>query len=434
MPINSSLFHDSGDVNLNLHHSKHDARYLDVAMRSFQRAIALSPNKSGRAYGLSLCLSSANQVEEAMTELRVARTTVPRQHLHPGSRAAPRKKKLRNRQLGRTRPDRMRPMKSIAALFGLVAILQQTPVRPAQQHVQKVVLNVTDNAGRFILNLKQQDFIVEENGMEQKITGFLEGSDVPVSLGILIDKSTSMRLPLYVQGKEYVPAALLAATRIGRAVVKLMKPQDEFLLMTFDEKVQVKQNFTQDRKKVEDQLEKLNEVGNATHLYDSVVNALEKMKKAKYKRRALIVITDAYDTSGKQLDDLRPRIAEQEIQVFTCGLRSVYRRSAGSDGRTAIPACSTSAFGRYRRSVDYRRPSRTSKHTNHRRTYRIRSDSGVRASRTIHPQLQHRSDRTAREPIRASTVSSSGVANPDPQRRGGSHPRSRKVGIHSCKR
>ena len=218
----------------------------------------------------------------------------------------------------------MRPMKSIAALFGLVAILQQTPVRPAQQHVQKVVLNVTDNAGRFILNLKQQDFIVEENGMEQKITGFLEGSDVPVSLGILIDKSTSMRLPLYVQGKEYVPAALLAASRIGRAVVKLMKPQDEFLLMTFDEKVQVKQNFTQDRKKVEDQLEKLNEVGNATHLYDSVVNALEKMKKAKYKRRALIVITDAYDTSGKQLDDLRPRIAEQEIQVFTCGLRSVY--------------------------------------------------------------------------------------------------------------
>jgi hypothetical protein len=48
------------------------------------------------------------------------------------------------------------------------------------------------------------------------------------------------------------------------------------------------------------------------------------MKKAKYKRRALLVITDAYDTSGKELDDLRARIAEQEIQVFTCGFRSVY--------------------------------------------------------------------------------------------------------------
>jgi len=215
-------------------------------------------------------------------------------------------------------------MKSLAILAGLVALLQQPPVQPGQPHVQKVVVNVTDTSGRFILNLRQQDFTLEENGVEQKITGFTEGSDLPISLGILVDKSTSMRLPLYVEGREYVPAALLAAGRIGRAVVKLMKPQDEFLLMTFDEKVQVKQNFTQDRKKIEDQLERLHEVGNATHLYDSIVNALEKMKKAKYKRRALIVITDAYDTSGKQLEDLRPKIAEQEIQVFTCGLRSVY--------------------------------------------------------------------------------------------------------------
>jgi Ca-activated chloride channel family protein len=215
-------------------------------------------------------------------------------------------------------------MKSLALFVSLVALLQQAPVQPGQQHVQKIVVNVTDPNGRFILNMRQQDFIVEENGVEQKITGFMEGSDVPISLGILVDKSTSMRLPLYVEGREYVPAALLAAGRIGRAVVKLMKPQDEFLLMTFDERVQVKQNFTQDRKKIEDQLEKLHEVGNATHLYDSIVNALEKMKKAKFQRRALIVITDAYDTSGKQLEDLRPKIAEQEIQVFTCGLRSVY--------------------------------------------------------------------------------------------------------------
>jgi Ca-activated chloride channel homolog len=215
-------------------------------------------------------------------------------------------------------------MKSLAVLASLVALLQQAPVQPGQPHVQKVVVNVTDTSGRFILNLHQQDFTLEENGVEQKITGFTEGSDLPISLGILVDKSTSMRLPLYVDGREYVPAALLAAGRIGRAVVKLMKPQDEFLLMTFDEKVQVKQNFTQDRKKIEDQLERLHEVGNATHLYDSIVNALEKMKKAKYKRRALIVITDAYDTSGKQLEDIRPKIAEQEIQVFTCGLRSVY--------------------------------------------------------------------------------------------------------------
>jgi hypothetical protein len=69
MPYNSSLFHDSGDINLNLYHSKHDYKYLDVATRSFQRAIALSPNKVGPHIGLSLCLSSANRVEDARAEL-----------------------------------------------------------------------------------------------------------------------------------------------------------------------------------------------------------------------------------------------------------------------------------------------------------------------------------------------------------------------------
>jgi VWFA-related protein len=204
-------------------------------------------------------------------------------------------------------------------------MLQQAPVQPtAAPHAQKLVVNVTDNAGRFILGMRPTDFVVEEGGVQQQITGFAEGSDSPISLGILVDKSTSMRLPLYVEGRQYVPAALIAATRIGRALLKAMKPNDEFILMTFDERLQVKQNFTQDRKKIEDQLEKLREVGEATNLYENVASALERMKKSKYKRRAIILITDAYDTSGKQLDDLRPKIAEQEVQVFTCGLRAVF--------------------------------------------------------------------------------------------------------------
>src|SRR4030095_4793772 len=186
-------------------------------------------------------------------------------------------------------------MKSLIALASLVAMLQQAPVQPAGTHAQKLVVNVNDAAGRFILDLGPQDFTVEEGGVEQKITNFKEGSDSPVSLGILVDKSISMRMPVYVQGKDYVPAALIAGKRIGLALVKLMRPDDEFILMTFDEKLQVKQNFTQDRKKIEDQLDKLRDVGNNTHLYESVANALERMKKSKYPRRALIVITDAYD-------------------------------------------------------------------------------------------------------------------------------------------
>jgi len=212
-------------------------------------------------------------------------------------------------------------MKPLIAILALTAALGQTPAQP---RLQKVVLNVTDASGRFIQNMRAEDFIVEEDGTPQKIAAFAQESEAPVSFGLLIDKSTSMRLPLYVEGKTPTPAALLAAAGIGRALVRLMKPQDEFMLMTFDEDVQVKQNFTQDRKKIDDQLYKLNTVGGATHLYESVAKALGRMKKAKHRIRALIVITDAYDTSGKELDDLRPKIAEHEVQVFVCGLRAVY--------------------------------------------------------------------------------------------------------------
>jgi tetratricopeptide (TPR) repeat protein len=79
MPFNSSLFHDSGDIRLNLYHRTHDLKDLDIATQSFQRAIALSPNKVGPHIGLSLCLSSANRVEDARAELRVA------ERLHPDS-------------------------------------------------------------------------------------------------------------------------------------------------------------------------------------------------------------------------------------------------------------------------------------------------------------------------------------------------------------
>ena len=79
MPINSSLFHDSGDIQLNLYHKKHDGNHLNRATQSFQRAIALSPHKVGPHIGLSLCLSSANRIEDARAELRVAG------RLHPDS-------------------------------------------------------------------------------------------------------------------------------------------------------------------------------------------------------------------------------------------------------------------------------------------------------------------------------------------------------------
>ena len=213
-------------------------------------------------------------------------------------------------------------------LLTVVLVLQSAPSQkdpalkdPANGTLQQIVVTVIDGNGRYVRDLKADDFVLEENGMRQQIASFAQDSDVPISLGILIDKSASMRLPLAVQGKEKVSAALLAADGAARVLVKLMKPQDEFLLMVFDEGLKVKQNFTTDQKKIVDLLYKNNQVGGSTHLYHAVSEALKQTKKAKNRKRALVVITDVHDTSGDKLDELKASLRDGEVPVYTFGMR-----------------------------------------------------------------------------------------------------------------
>jgi VWFA-related protein len=210
-------------------------------------------------------------------------------------------------------------MKPLALLLAVAAVLQSP--KPGAQ-LETAIVTVTNGAGQYVQDLKQEDFVLEENGMPQQITKFSKDPDIPISVGILIDKSTSMRLPVAVQGREKVPAALLAADGAARVVVRLSKPSDEYLVMVFDEKLSVKQPFTSDKKKVTDLLYKNNVVGGSTHLYKAIGDALkETRKKAKNRMRALIVITDVHDTSGDKIEDLKTVIREEEIPVFTFGMR-----------------------------------------------------------------------------------------------------------------
>jgi Ca-activated chloride channel family protein len=226
-------------------------------------------------------------------------------------------------------------MKSLALLLAIAASLMQA----SKPEVQTVVVTVTNSAGQYVTNLKQDAFVVEEDGKPQRVETFRDDPDHPVSLGILIDKSTSMRLPVAAQGSEKVSAALLAANGASRVVLRLTKPQDEFLFMVFDDKFDVRQSFTTDRKKLTDLLSKNNAVGGSTHLYNAVEEALKEIrKKAKNRRRALIVITDVHDTSGDSVEELQTVIREQEIPVYTFGMRW---DAWGVPGEDAEPGKST---------------------------------------------------------------------------------------------
>src|SRR5258708_1057284 len=110
---------------------------------------------------------------------------------------------------------------------------------------QRVLLHVSvlDKNGKLITNIPQSGFKVYENNVEQTIRLFRR-EDVPVSMGIIIDNSGSMR-----DKRVKVNAASLA-------LVKESNPQDEVFIFNFNDDVYLDQPFTNDIKKLEEALDK----------------------------------------------------------------------------------------------------------------------------------------------------------------------------------
>jgi hypothetical protein len=218
-------------------------------------------------------------------------------------------------------------MRLIATIVSLASFLLQTTSH-TDVHIQQMVLTVTDNSEQFVGGLRAQDFVIQENGERKGVARFLADSDTPVSVGVLIDTSLSMATS---DGGLREPrwSAAIGATR---ALLHLLKPQDEFMLMTFNSSMTVVQGFTTGQNKIESLLREIRPDGYGTDLFGSVDKALKEVKNAHNRRRGLVVITDAEDNEGFSLTTLRSSIYTQELPVFTFALRPKYAMAAGGFG------------------------------------------------------------------------------------------------------
>ncbi len=175
-------------------------------------------------------------------------------------------------------------------------------------HVDLVLLyaSVYDKEKRFVSGLDRNSFRVYEDGIEQEIVSFTQ-EDVPVSLGILIDLSGSMR------GKiEQVNKAALAF--IGAS-----NPQDQVFLIGFNEEVELLQDFTSDIDEITDALENTLVTG-GTAVYDAIYLGVQKAQAGVKSKKAVIVISDGEDRdSYYELDDLVSKVRELDVQAFCVG-------------------------------------------------------------------------------------------------------------------
>ena len=189
-----------------------------------------------------------------------------------------------------------------------------------------VTLNVgvNDKNGRSISNLRKESFEVFEDSRLQTIEFFGE-EDQPISFGLLIDRSRSMGESAKAENAKALAVSFL---RAGNA-------QNEAFCLVFNETPSLVADFTSDYAKIESNLAGLQAEG-GTALYDAIIEGLEKLARAKHRRRALVVITDGRDQHSKNsLADLVKRAQQSDAQIYTVGFFSPVESEAyKDDGRT----------------------------------------------------------------------------------------------------
>jgi Ca-activated chloride channel homolog len=169
-------------------------------------------------------------------------------------------------------------------------------------------VSVIDKNGKMVTNLQQSAFKVFEDNVEQPLKIF-NREDVPVSMGIIIDNSGSMR--------EKRPKVAAAALEL----VKESNPQDEVFIVDFNDVAYLDAPFTNNIKKLEQVLDKIDTRG-GTAMRDAISMSIDYAKESgKKNKKVLLVITDGNDnTSNETLEQLERKARQSEVLIYCIGL------------------------------------------------------------------------------------------------------------------
>jgi VWFA-related protein len=170
-----------------------------------------------------------------------------------------------------------------------------------------VPVTVCDPLNRPVTGLEKENFRVLENNVAQTITHFAM-DDEPVAVGLAFDISGSM-------GEK-----LGMSRRAAREFFRLANPEDEFLLILFDDRPHLIVPLTQDTGEIQSQITFTQSKG-STALVDAVVLGLHELKKSKLTRKALLIISDGGENSSRYNDrELRDLVRESDALMYAIGV------------------------------------------------------------------------------------------------------------------
>jgi VWFA-related protein len=196
---------------------------------------------------------------------------------------------------------------SIAVLATLPLLAQQEEEAPTIRvdvDLVNILCSVRDRNGALVPGLQKEDFIVKEDGKEQSIRYFARETDLPLTLGLLVDVSPSQKNLIGIERRT--------ASQFFSSV---LRPKDMAFLIGFGPEVELLQDYTNSKRLLDNALDELRPLGPAggvlpgpvptiskprgTVLYDAVYLAGNEKLKGEVGRKAMVLITDGVDTGSR---------------------------------------------------------------------------------------------------------------------------------------
>jgi VWFA-related protein len=167
--------------------------------------------------------------------------------------------------------------------------------------------HVTTGDGAPVTNLSRDNFRVSEDNVEQTITYFAK-DDAPISIGVLLDTSGSMRNKMH------------RSSEASATFFQTANPQDEFFLIEFNDRPRLTVPFTNDPDELYRRVVRAHPFGR-TSLLDAVHMASLQMKYARNSRKAILIVSDGGDNRSRFTPrQVQGDVLESDMQTYAIGI------------------------------------------------------------------------------------------------------------------
>lgn len=209
-------------------------------------------------------------------------------------------------------------------------------VRPLQVDVDLVLVpvTITDAMNHAVTGLRKEDFVLFEHDEQQQIRYF-SSEDEPISLGVILDLSKSMTNKIDV-AREAVAAFFQGAN-----------PQDDYFVVTFADRPQLLAEPTRSVGYVQSMLATVKPAGH-TALLDAIYLGIQQSRSARYKRRALLIISDGGDNHSRYRSrEVKKLVQEADVEICAIGIfDSIFKTPEEWAGKRLLTEITEATGGR----------------------------------------------------------------------------------------